>query len=120
MSGSTLKEQLQRWAQAYGGQQFARLGYVEQNLLANAVIVGAPTSGDVDADRIEAVVRRMESQGRWREARVLRAEHFMAALSEHERLQRLSRIGVRIGRSAYYAYLKSAIAFLEGAFGEPT
>jgi len=49
---------------------------------------------------------------------VLRAEHFMHGLSERERLQRLSRIGVRIGRSAYYAYLKSAIAFLEGASGE--
>lgn len=114
MSGPNLKEQLQHWAQAYGDQQFARLGYTGQEKLAG----GAPASGDVDADRIEAIVQRMESQGRWREARVLRAEFFMEKLPERERLQRLSRIGVRIGRSAYYAYLKSALAFMEGAFGE--
>jgi hypothetical protein len=114
----TLKQQLQSWAQAYGGPQLAHFGYAAQEKLAGGA---APASGNPDADRIETIVRRMEQQGRWYEARVLRAEHFMKNLPERERLQRLSRIGVRIGRSAYYAYLKSAIAFLEGAtMGEPS
>jgi len=111
-----LKPQLQRWADAYGGAQLARLGYAAAEALAGT----APQCGDADADRVEIIVRRMESQGRWREARVLRAEYFMGGLPEGERLQRLTRIGVSIGRSAYYAYLKSALAFVDGALtGEP-
>lgn len=106
-----LKTQLQDWASAYGGEQLARLGYAAAPALAGA----SPTCGDTDADRVERIVRRMEHQGRWREARVLRAEYFMPGLPESERLHRLARIGVSIGRSAYYAYLKSAVAFVEGA-----
>jgi hypothetical protein len=106
-----LKQQLQCWASAYGGEQLVRLGYAG----ADALVGAAPRCGDPDADRVELIVRRMENQGRWREARVLRAEYFMCGLPEGERLQRLSRIGVTIGRSAYYAYLKSAVAFVEGA-----
>ncbi|MHB1057264.1 hypothetical protein [Rhodanobacter sp. OR92] len=110
------KQQLQCWASAYGGDQLARTGYAGAEALAGT----APRCVDPEADRVERIVQRMESQGRWREARVLRAEYFMAGLPESERLQRLSRIGVSIGRSAYYAYLKSAIAFVEGALtGEP-
>lgn len=107
-----LKPQLRQWALAYGGEQLARLGYAGQDKLAG----DAPASGNADADRVELIVRRMEAQGRWREARVLRAEYFMEGLSEAERLQRLSRIGVSISRTSYYAYLKSAIAFVEGAY----
>lgn len=115
---SDLNLQFQRWADVYGGEQLARLGYVATGRLTE----GSSASGDAGADRVELIVRRMESQGRWREARVLRAEYFMASLSEGERLQRLSRIGVSVGRSAYYAYLQSAVAFVEGAItttGDP-
>ncbi|UZW62745.1 hypothetical protein [Lysobacter enzymogenes] len=106
-----VKSKLRQWAVAYGGKQLARFGYAAQDKLSG----GATTSGNPDADRVELIVRRMEAQGRWREARVLRAEYFMEGLSEGERLTRLSRIGVSIGRSAYYAYLRSAVAFVEGA-----
>jgi hypothetical protein len=113
MSDATkpLEPQLHQWALAYGGEQFGRLGYASQEKLASATTA----SGVQAADRIETIVRRMEAQGRWKEARVLRAEVFLEGVPEAERLQRLHRSGVMIGRSAYYAYLRSACLFVEGA-----
>ena len=95
-----LKSELRAWVAAYpdDGQD------------------GAPiNSGDEGADRIELVVRRMRKQGRWKEARVLRVECVLEGCPEAERLLRLSRLGLRISRASYYAYLKSAHAFIEGA-----
>lgn len=106
-----IKRQLQQWAQAYGGSQFERLGYVGKDRLQRS----EQPLGDTVPDRIERIVQSMEAGSRWKEARVLRAEFFMGGLAESERLTRLSRVGLRIGRSAYYAYLNAALAFVEGA-----
>lgn len=96
-----IKLRLQRWASAY----------------PDDTADGAPlASGDLEADRVEAVVRRMKRLGRWKEARVLRVEAGHGARPEQERLRRLSRLGLAISRASYYAYLNSAIAFVEGAF----
>ena len=105
-----IKQSLKQWAQTYGGAQFERLGYVGKDRLQQS----GPPTGDAPADRIERIVQRMEAGTRWKEARVLRAEFFMGGLPEPERLLRLSRVGLRIGRSAYYAYLNAALAFVEG------
>ncbi|WP_337054076.1 hypothetical protein [Pseudoxanthomonas sp. USHLN014] len=109
-----LKQRLQTWAVAYGGEQFARFGYSPDDRLAAT----HATSGDEEADRIEHIVQRLERIGRWKEARVLRAEVFLTDLPEAERLQRLKRIGLTISRAGYYIYLNAACAYVEGALGE--
>ncbi|TAA45659.1 hypothetical protein [Pseudoxanthomonas winnipegensis] len=109
-----LKNHLQAWAKAYGGDQFARLGYAADDRLTGAAAV----SGDAEADRIEHIVQRLERVGRWKEARVLRAEFFLPDLPENDRLQRLRRIGLTISRAGYYIYLNAACAYVEGALGE--
>ena len=111
-----IKQALQQWAQTYGGTQFERLGYVGQDRLQAASTV----QGDAPADRVERIVQRLAARGYWKEAQVLRADCFLASLPESERLQRLSRIGLRIGRGSYYIYLKGALLFLEGAFCGPS
>jgi hypothetical protein len=118
MNDIELKQRLCEWAEALGGDQFRRLGYAGAYALPTN---GGTTPPDLDpvsnsgADEIEHIVRRMEQSGRWRESRVLRAEYFMAGLCEGERLQRLSRIGLTMSRTAYYTYLGSARAFVLGA-----
>lgn len=115
MNDATLTRHLQRWAAHYAGAQFQRLGYSSTERLATQPIVSA----DPRADEIERIVQAMEQAGRWKEARVLRAECFLAGLAETERLQRLNRIGLAMGRSAYYAYLGAARAFVLGALLHP-
>ncbi|MBB3759230.1 hypothetical protein [Xanthomonas arboricola] len=68
-----------------------------------------------DAMRVESIVQCMERTGRWKEARVLRTEYCMASLSEADRLARMARLGLKISRASYYAYLASAHAFVAGA-----
>ncbi|TAA18215.1 hypothetical protein EA658_13795 [Pseudoxanthomonas winnipegensis] len=110
----SLKKLLQAWATAYGGEQFARFGYAADDRLAGAAL----TTGDAEVDRIEQIVQRLERVGRWKEARVLRAEFFLPDLPENDRLQRLKRIGLTISRAGYYIYLNAACAYVEGALGE--
>nr|WP_308006575.1 hypothetical protein [Xanthomonas albilineans] len=110
----SLEQHLQAWANAYGGEQFARLGYAADDRLACTSNV----SGDAAADRVEGIVQRLENIGRWKEARVLRVETFMQALPEAERLARLRLIGISIGRTAYYVYLNAACAAVELSLGE--
>lgn len=109
-----LKQQLRLWAESYGGEQYGRLGYASTEQLRG---VGTPVAASAQdkaavpaiARAIEDIVREMEAQGRWKEARVLRAEAFMDGLPESDRLRRLERSGLKIGRSAYYTYLNSAL-----------
>lgn len=108
-----VKALLKTWADAYGGDQYRRLGYASNDALGPAC--GQVESAARNAERIEHIVAAMERQGRWKEGRVLRAEVFMAALPEAERIARLRRIGVQVSRTAYYAYLRTALAFVDGA-----
>lgn len=111
MPESEIKSHLRQWAQAYGGEQLQRLGYAGNDRLSRAALV----SGDAVADRVESIVAQLETQGRWKEARVLRAEFFMEGLDESERLRRLDRCGLRISRTSYYTYLNAALAVVEFA-----
>jgi hypothetical protein len=117
MNDRALKQRFADWAAAYAGAQFQRLGYASTERLAPSAKVDGEyqDGGTGPADEIEAIVRCMEQAGRWREARVLRAEYFMAALPEVERLQRLRRIGLTMSRAGYYVYLGAARAFVLGA-----
>lgn len=108
----TLHARLTEWAQAYGGEQFRRLGYATvERITLHPDVPGVPAP----AAEIEQQLRRMEQLGRWREARVLRCEYLLAAKPEAERLAALARIGLRLGRSAYYRSLHAGLAFLDGA-----
>lgn len=112
MDDSELKRRLSEWADTYAGDQFRRLGYSSPERIASAAPERSTRSA---ADEIEAIVQAMEQSGRWKEARVLRAECFLAALSEVERIQRLTRLGLPMSRTSYYVFLASARSFVAGA-----
>lgn len=109
-----LRQRLIDWAAAYGGDQYRRLGYGDPG----AVSV-APAGVPKEALETEQAVQRMEQDGRWKEARVLRAEYFMATQPEAMRLAKLRRLGLPMNKTAYYVYLRTAEAFLEGYFLTP-
>ncbi len=119
MDDNTLHQRLLDWAAAFGGEQYQRFGYSASERLQAAgdvhsmVAIGsAALSG---AQEIECIVSAMEQQGRYKESRVLRAEYFLQALPETDRLQKLQRIGIPLSRVTYYTYLRTARAFLSGA-----
>jgi hypothetical protein len=93
---------LRLWANAHGPQ-------------AAHVILG-DESERAAADQVERLVQAMEQGGRWKEARVLRAEYYLPDEPESVRLTRLRRMGLPLSRAAYYIYLDAAEAFVVGAF----
>lgn len=115
-----LHKRCSQWAHAYGGDQYRRLGYSSLDR------IGQPPANDdaaSPADQLERIVQTMEQSGRWKEARVLRAEYFLAAKPEAVRLAGLRRLGLSISRASYYIYLDAAHAFVAGALAvstEPT
>lgn len=113
MTDPKIKQRLQAWAEAYGGDQFRRLGYASTQTLAD----GSAAVQDVPDEiaHIEQIVAAMEQQGRWKEGRVLRAEYLLASLPEAERLRGLMRVGLAMSRTAYYVYLGAAHAYVDGA-----
>lgn len=112
MAQSHIDASLREWAHALAGDQVLRsqrTGTERIDQPADAVHLAA------DIMRIESIVQRMAQAGRWKEAKVLRTEYFMAGLPEAEKLACLARKGTSISRASYYAYLASAKAFVEGA-----
>lgn len=111
-----LTQRLGQWAQALGGEQMRRAGYCSLDRIGEA-----PANDDnyVEALQLERIVQAMEQSGRWKEARVLRAEYFMASLPEPIRLSRLKRLGLSLSRTSYYVYLDAARAFVSGALMAP-
>ena len=107
-----LHQRLIEWAEAYGGDQYRRLGYASTERIT---LHPEPPGASACAREIEAVLRAMEERGRWREARALRCDYLLRARPEGDRLAALDRIGLRMGRSAYYASLQAALAFVDGA-----
>lgn len=109
---SSLNQQLRDWAAAVVGDQVMRTtaNGTERLDFADDLALLA-----VQVMRVESIVQCMESTGRWKEARVLRAEYCMGKLSESDRLSRMSRLGLKISRASYYSYLASAHAFVAGA-----
>lgn len=109
---NSLSKQLRDWATAVAGDQVVRstaTGTERLEFLGDMALLAA------QAMRVESIVQYMERTGRWKEARVLRAEYCMGKLSEADRLARMSRLGLKISRASYYAYLASAHAFVAGA-----
>ncbi len=109
---TSLQQRLEDWAKTFGGEQLQRAGYSSMER------IGSPCANDDSyglAGQLERIVQAMEQSGRWNEARVLRAEYFMAALPEDVRLARLKRTGLSISRTTYYTYLGAALAFVAGA-----
>lgn len=107
-----IQQRFTEWANAYGGEQLQREGYSSLDR------IGDPSANDEEyspARKMELIVRSMEQSGRWKEARVLRAEYFMASLPEAVRLLRLRRLGLSISRASYYIYLDAARAYVSGA-----
>lgn len=102
---------LREWAARECGEQLQRFGRSAwQHIRAPAANDdGEPAAG------IEKHVRRMESLGRWNEARVLRVEYMMPGAPESERIGALLRLGLEISRASYYVYLSAARAFIAGA-----
>ncbi|WP_196297388.1 hypothetical protein [Xanthomonas albilineans] len=49
----SLEQHLQAWVNAYGGEQFTKLGYASDDRLAGA----SNASGDAVADRVEKIVQ---------------------------------------------------------------
>ena len=109
-----MRRRFAQWASAYGGEQLARNGYAIIETIACTLDTPA-ANDDIDASEIERIVQSMESCGRWKEARVLRAQYFMPGLPESMRLARLKRKGFAVSRAAYYIYLDAAHAYVAGA-----
>lgn len=114
---SDLKQRLSAWAQAYGGEQLRRLGYSSLDRIGDAP---ANDSNYHESEQVERIVQALEQSGRWKEARVLRAEYFMPGLAEPERISRLKRLGLSISRTSYYVYLDAGHAFVAGALSAAT
>jgi hypothetical protein len=93
---------LRLWANAHGPQA--------------AHVILDDESERAAADQVERLVQAMEQGGRWKEARVLRAEYYLPDEPESVRLTRLRRMGLPLSRTAYYVYLDAAEAFVVGAF----
>jgi hypothetical protein len=112
MADLDLKLRFTQWAESYGGEQYRRMGYASLDRIGEP-----PANDDVPegAHALERIVQAMEQSGRWKEARVLRAEYFMATLPETVRLAKLRRLGVPVSRTSYYVYLDAARAFVSGA-----
>jgi hypothetical protein len=114
-SDSELRQRFAQWAIVYGGEQYRRLGF------SSLERIGAPAASDekaVSAHELEDIVKAMETSGRWKEARVLRTEYFLASLPEKLRLNQLRRMGLIVSRASYYIYLESARAFVAGALAQ--
>lgn len=114
-AAGTLGARLAAWARAGGGEQFARLGYSSLDRIGDAPANDADYG---ESAAIEKIVQAMAQSGRWKEARVLRAEYFLGGLSEPARLRALKRKGCDVSRAAYYVYLASAQAFVAGALAK--
>lgn len=106
---------MSRWAEQLAGDQVKRSSRTGTERIDHAL---PPDCGDESLQAVDRILGRMEACGRWKECRVLRAEFLLAGLSEADRLAFLSRLGLRISRASYYAYLSSARAYLDGALGE--
>ena len=113
MASIDIIQRLVAWADAYAGDQAWRTGMASRERLLGEC---SACKAIPMAEEMESAVRAMEQAGRWKECRVLRCEWFCPGLSESERLVRLRAIGLPMSRANYYIYLRTAYAFIEGAF----
>lgn len=115
----TIANRIRQWAIEAGGDQLQRLGYAAIEAIRSTPAANDPDYS-VDAARIAAILERMQAGGRIKEAQVLREHYMTPGLTEADRIQRLRRAGLSLGRTAYYIYLDAAHAYVEGAiaFGD--
>lgn len=112
---STLEQRLTEWAREWGGGKHRDGGGGGSSWLASMMKWhGRPPSGlgyvptDTPADEVQDAVEALGHQRNgWIPACVLRAEYFSTA-PKHEKLQRLTRIGMRMDESGYSRHLRIA------------
>lgn len=107
-------QRLREWAVAAGGEQLQRLGYAAIEAIRTTPAANDP-DWPVEAWRIAGILDRMARDGRAKEAKVLAVEYLSPGLTEAERLKRLRREGLSVGRTAYYIYLDAAHAYVQSA-----
>ena len=126
VTGEHVLRQIRHWAKVAGGDQIHRLGYAALEAIRGADAANDSDYGDYGddaiADGIGRILERMALDGWPKEALVLRVHYLSEALSESERLARVSRKGLPISRAAYYIYLNTAHAYVSAAlsFGDRT
>ncbi len=122
-----LDRRLRGWAQEYGGGKYENIGYQSRNLLQTLIEHGGfvPSSGGFKpipirsaADEVEAAVNQMESEGWYKQGRVLRCDYFLTNIPMESRLKNLDKIGVRISRASYFNLLAEAKAYVAGALAK--
>ena len=111
-SNADLRGAFVRWATVYGEPAPKLSASMIENI---GHALRTPAANDDDAAQIERIVRSMEASGRWKEARVLRAQYSLPHISEALRIRALKRRGLDISRTAYYVYLDAAHAYVSGA-----
>ena len=111
-----LERRLVQWSREYGFGKADSLDFSSTNILQKLHIhagfmppaepVRAPIR--TEADKTESIVQGMEANGYWKHAQVLRIDYYLPNNTIDMRLTRLNKIGIKISRSGYYAYLKVA------------
>ena len=124
-STNDVTERIRHWATETGGDQMQRLGYAAIEAISGR---SAANDGDYNpaahapTSLVERAIQQLRRDGREKEWQVLRTHYLTPGLTESERLQRLRREGLAIGRTAYYIYLDAAHAYVSAALsfgGEP-
>ena len=106
-----VKERLEAWVDASCREH----GRLSLDLLQAIQAPAANDDGRYRDPDLQRVLSRMAATGRWKEARVILVEFAMRECSESLKLHRLSRMGISVSRTAYYTYLSTGLAYIEGA-----
>jgi hypothetical protein len=122
---STLESRLVEWAREYGGSRYDDTGWQGISPLYSLMKYhGRPPQGLnpkstadwTPADDVQMVISELEKSD-WLRAQVLRCEYLTPGQPIHSKLQRLRSLGESMGRSTYYARLRSARRFVADRLG---
>lgn len=120
--GSELENRLTEWARHYGGSRYENESGGHSWLASLMKWHGRPPSGlgfateCRPADEVQQVVEDLQRED-WLRSQVLRCEYLTPGQPIHSKLQRLRRLGENMGRSTYYARLRSARRYVAARLG---
>ncbi len=114
MTPAEVANQIRQWAIAAGGEQLQRLGYAAVEAIRSTPPANDPDY-DIQASQIAAILDQMRRDGWTKEALVLSVHYLSEALTEGERIARVRREGLQVGRTAYYIYLNTGHAYISAA-----
>lgn len=110
-----LEARLVDWAKEYGGGRYGVSDDVKSPMGSMMKWGGRPPEGlgqsprTPEADAVEDAVRALDKQAHgWLPAQVLRCEYFTQSQPLEMKLQRLDKIGERLGKARYYQHLRTA------------